>query len=251
MKFFSLLMLMSLVSCGFEVVDTGRRGVKVSYGKVIGEPLPEGLHFYSPFTEDIEEMNVREQAYEYKLESYSKDNQPINMTVVVVAGLIAKDATLVYAQYGDDFFEAIASKEIIGGIKDIVGKYTADNIVSQRGQLRAEATKYLSQKLAERHIIVSGVDFTNLKFDDAYEQAVQTKVVATQHAEASVNRTAQIEEEKKQVILTAQGEAESMRIKANALASNPKLVEYEAVLKWNGQLPNTMLGNSTPFINLK
>ena len=42
-----------------------------------------------------------------------------------------------------------------------------------------------------------------------------------------------------------------MRIKANALESNPKLVNYEAVQKWDGKMPQYMLGNSVPFIDLK
>lgn len=31
---------------------------------------------------------------------------------------------------------------------------------------------------------------------------------------------------------------------------NKALVEYEAVLKWNGELPQYMMGNSVPFINV-
>lgn len=35
------------------------------------------------------------------------------------------------------------------------------------------------------------------------------------------------------------------------LESNPKLVNYEAVQKWDGKMPQYMLGNSVPFIDLK
>jgi len=49
---------------------------------------------------------------------------------------------------------------------------------------------------------------------------------------------------------TAKANAESMTIRANALSQNPKLVEWEAVQKWNGELPNYMLGGATPFINM-
>ena len=41
-----------------------------------------------------------------------------------------------------------------------------------------------------------------------------------------------------------------MAIRANALAQNKALVEYEAVQKWNGKLPIYMMGNAIPFINL-
>ena len=42
-----------------------------------------------------------------------------------------------------------------------------------------------------------------------------------------------------------------MRIKANALERNPKLVSYEAVQKWDGTLPQYMMGDAVPFINIK
>ena len=57
---FSFIVLsLSLTSCGFEIVDTGHRGVKVRFGKVVSESLPEGLYFYNPITSQIHEMDVR------------------------------------------------------------------------------------------------------------------------------------------------------------------------------------------------
>jgi 4-diphosphocytidyl-2C-methyl-D-erythritol kinase len=42
-----------------------------------------------------------------------------------------------------------------------------------------------------------------------------------------------------------------MKIKSAALSQNKNLVEYEAVLKWDGKLPEMMMGGgSVPFINL-
>ena len=41
-----------------------------------------------------------------------------------------------------------------------------------------------------------------------------------------------------------------MEIKSQALARNKGLTEYEAVQKWDGKLPQYMLGNSVPMINL-
>ena len=70
-----LLATLTLSSCGFEVVDTGRRGIKVNLGEVVGEPLPEGLHFYNPFTSDIREFNVREEKWENQTAIFTRDTQ--------------------------------------------------------------------------------------------------------------------------------------------------------------------------------
>ena len=41
-----------------------------------------------------------------------------------------------------------------------------------------------------------------------------------------------------------------MRIKSNALKTNKSLIEYEAVQKWDGKLPQYTGGGAMPFINL-
>lgn len=52
-------------------------------------------------------------------------------------------------------------------------------------------------------------------------------------------------------IETGDAELEGIGIKSEALTRNPKITEYEAIQKWDGKLPTYMLGNSTPFINIK
>jgi hypothetical protein len=91
----------------------------------------------------------------------------------------------------------------------------------------------------------------DIDFDDAFENAIKEKQVAEQNALKAKNVTIQVEEQAKQTKIKAEAEAEAMRIKAHALESNPKLVSYEAVQKWDGQLPQYMLGDAVPFINLK
>jgi len=83
------------------------------------------------------------------------------------------------------------------------------------------------------------------------EKAVEDKVKAQQKALEAKNKTVQIEEEAKQALMSAKANAEAMRIQAQALTQNKALVEYEAVKKWDGKLPQYMMGNSVPFVNLK
>ena len=76
------------------------------------------------------------------------------------------------------------------------------------------------------------------------------KVTAEQEALKAKNKTVQVEEEAKQKLISAEAEAKSMRIRATALTQNKALVEYEAVQKWDGKLPEYMMGGSIPFINM-
>ncbi len=92
--------------------------------------------------------------------------------------------------------------------------------------------------------------FINIDYSDKFEGAIEDKVIAEQKAQEAVNNTKRIREEADQKVISAKAEAEAMEIKSQALAKNKGLTEYEAVQKWDGKLPQYMLGNSVPMINL-
>jgi hypothetical protein len=47
----------------------------------------------------------------------------------------------------------------------------------------------------------------------------------------------------------AKGDAQAIQIEAQALSQNPQVIQYQAVQKWDGHLPQATSG--VPFINLK
>lgn len=253
MKYLALVLLvLSLSGCGFEVVDTGYRGVETRFGKVVGEPLDEGLHFYNPFTSDIVEVEVREQKLEDETECFTSDTQTAKVKYAVTYYPNKLKVHTLYQQFGRDYATKIIQQVVLGSIKDSVGKYIADDLVKSREAVKVAAQKEMTEALATRDIVVTRLDFVNLDFDDAYERAVESKVVAIQKAAEAKNKTVEVEEKAKQTVLAAKAEAESMRIKSQALAENKGLVQFEAVQRWDGKLPVNMYGAAPiPFLNLK
>ena len=53
-----------------------------------------------------------------------------------------------------------------------------------------------------------------------------------------------------QWVAEAKGKAEAIQVEAQALRSNPKVVELRWIEKWNGGVP-TYWGDANPFIGLK
>ena len=91
---------------------------------------------------------------------------------------------------------------------------------------------------------------TEINYSDVFERAIESKVTAEQEALKAKNKTVQVQEEAKQKVIAAEAEAKSMAIRAKALSQNKSLVQYEAVQKWDGKMPQYMMGNSVPFINV-
>lgn len=252
MKVLLLVGLLAFTGCGFEVVDTGRRGIETRYGAVIGEPLPEGLHFYNPFTSGIREYSVRQETWSAKTSIFTKDTQSVEVQFALTYSPDTKSVTNLYRDFGteQDLIIKVIQPVALGSIKDAIGQVIADELVSKREMVTKQALKEVTENLAARNVIVSDLQFTNLDFDDAYEHAVEEKVVATQKAQKAKNETVTIEEQAKQTVATARAQAEAMKIQSAALAQNKGLVEYEIAKKWNGVLPVTMMGSSVPLLNL-
>lgn len=240
-----------LQGCGFEVVNTGYRGIQTRFGEVVGEPLAEGLHFYNPVTSDIREYHVRQETWQSKTIIFTKDTQKVEVEFALTYNPDPKLVNTLYKQFGDEseLVKKIVQPVVLGSIKDAIGQVIADELVSSREKITKNALAEVKENLLARNVEVTDLQFTNLDFDDAYENAVEEKVVAIQNAQKAKNRTVEIEEEAKQTVKTAQAEAESMRIKSQALSQNKGLVEFEIAQKWDGKLPQYMFGSSMPLID--
>lgn len=240
-----------LQSCGFEVVDTGHRGVKTEFGKVVGESLPEGLYFYNPISTDIVELDIRTQKISVNSQAYSSDAQIVAATIEVNLNLNPNAAHTTYKDVGLDWANKIVGPILLGLTKEAIGGYKAVDLIANRNKVTNQILTSLQEKLATKSITLTNLEISNLDFDDSFEAAVRDKVIAVERAKESKNKTVRIEEEARQKVLSAKAEAESMRIRAKALTQNKSLVEYEAVQKWDGKLPEMMMGGgSVPFINL-
>lgn len=244
--------ILSLNACGWNTVETGHRGVQVRFGQVdekLGS-LPEGLYTYNPFTTSIIELDTRVLKKDGKANTYTRDIQQANITYVINYHLNPNAAHVVYREVGKNWDNVLVPQAVEGVMKQVVGTYDAVDLIDKRGEATAAIQKAITLSLQQKNVIVDRFEMVNIQYQQAFEHSVEQKMIAVQDAIREKNKTVQVMEEAKQTVERAKAEAESMRIRANALQSNPKLVEYEAVQKWDGKLPQYQFGNSTPFINL-
>lgn len=242
-----------LTGCGFKTVDTGNIGIKKRFGQLVGEPLPPGLQLYNPFTSSVEEFDVHEQRVEGKGACNTKDTQVVEILYMATFAPEAPFVFDIYRQYGTNWIEAASIHAIIEAqIKIAIGKHDAGELVNHQDEAARSSFIAVKDALQEKHVRLGTLSFRNIDFSHEFEKAVESKVVAEQSAKQAKNKTIQIEEEAKQTVLSAKAEAESMRIKSQALAQNKGLVQFEAVHKWDGKLPVNMYGSQPlPFLNVK
>lgn len=232
------------------IVGVGERGVKVTLGQVSPHSYTEGIHVVTPFISKIHNMNVKTQKNTYKTQVYTKDIQQASITYVANYNLQPQNAHKMYREVGKDYFDVVIMPVLEGTIKNVIGKWIAQDLVANREEATKEILIKLQQQLQEKYINVTDFQITDIHYSEVFEKAIESKVTAEQEALKAKNKTVQVQEEARQKLISAEAEAKSMAIRAHALSQNKSLVEYEAVQKWDGKLPQYNMGNSIPFINL-
>ena len=234
-----------------SIVGAGERGVKVTLGKVSPESYSEGVHFTAPFISKIKTMDVKTQKSNIKTQVYTKDIQQAVLTYVINFNLQPENAHKMYREVGKNYQDTILMPVVEGTIKDVIGKWNAQDLIANREKATSEILMKLKTQLSDNYINVTDFQITNVNYSDVFEKAIESKVTAEQEALKAKNKTVQVEEEAKQKVISAEAEAKSIRIKADALRQNANLVQLNAVEKWDGKLPEYMMGNSIPFLNLQ
>jgi regulator of protease activity HflC (stomatin/prohibitin superfamily) len=241
----------SVAGCGIKVVDTGQRGIKTRFGEVVSQSLPEGLYFYNPFTSNIVEIDTRVQRQDGETDTYTRDVQQAAIKYTLNYRLRQDAAHIMYRDIGRDWEQKLIPQVVLGTLKEVVGKWDAVDLIANRDKAGNTAFEAIRTNLADRNVEISRFEITDIAYTHEFENSVEQKVIAQQKAIEEQNRTKQIEEQARQKVLSAEAEAKSIQIRAQALERNAKLVEWEAVQKWNGVLPQYMLGGgAVPFINL-
>jgi len=241
----------SVIAGGIKVVHTGHRGIKTTFGKVVSDSLAEDIYFFNPFTSEIVEMDTRVQRKDGETDTYTRDVQQSVIKYTLNYSLQQDAAHIMYRDVGRDWDDKLVPQVVLGTLKEVVGKWDAVDLIANRDKAGIAAFEAIKKNLGERNVTVSRFEITDIAYTHEFEQSVEQKVIAQQKAIEEQNRTKQIEEQARQKVLSAEAEAKSIQIRAQALEKNAKLVEWEAVQKWNGVLPQYMLGGgTTPFINL-
>ena len=239
-----------LVCNPVAMVGVGERGVKVTLGQVSPQSYTEGIHVVTPFVSKIHTMNVKTQKMHPATTVFTKDIQQARIEYVVNYNLQPENVHKVYREVGKNYQDIIIVPTVEGVLKNIIGTWNASDLISNRTKATNDILKQLQEQLADNYINVTDFQIVDIDYSDAFEKAVELKVTAEQEAQKAKNVTVRIQEEAKQKILTAEAEAKAIQLKAQALANNRQLVELEYAKKWDGKLPEYMMGGTVPFVNV-
>lgn len=247
-RIFIYLIIATILFGSFYIVGAGERAVVVTLGKAGESSMTPGFHFKLPFIQKAIKFDVKTQKYEADATAASSDLQTVNAKLAINYHLLPESIPLIYKEIGLDYSNRIIQPLEQEVVKATTARFTAEELITKREQVRDDMKNTLRERLALRGIIVEEVSIVNFDFSPSFNAAIEAKVTAEQNALAAKNKLAQVEYEAKQRITQATAEAEAIKIQAQAIQAQggKEYTILQFINRWDGKLPGILSesGNS-------
>ena len=258
----TFIVIILVISESVVIVQAGHRGVVLYLGAVENRVLGEGVHFVIPFVEQVVQLEVRTLKYQAEATAASNDLQQVQTVIALNYHLNPADVNKVYQQLGPDYADRVIAPTIQESVKASVAKYNAEELITKRAIVKDVIANTIRNSLSAKDIVVETIFITDFKFSDAFSSQVEDKVVAFQKYLTELNNLRGIQVVANQTVVQAQaqakaniakasGESQAIKIITSQLRQDPQYLQWQAINRWNGQLPFSLGGQgAVPFFQL-
>ena len=258
----TFIVIILVISESVVIVQAGHRGVVLYLGAVENRVLGEGVHFVIPFAEQVIPLEVRTLKYQAEASAASNDLQQVQTVIALNYHLNPADVNKVYQQLGPDYADRVIAPTIQESVKASVAKYNAEELITKRAIVKDVIANTIRNSLSAKDIVVETIFITDFKFSDAFSNQVEDKVVAFQKYLTELNNLRGIQVVANQTVVQAQaqakaniakasGESQAIKIITSQLRQDPQYLQWQAINRWNGQLPFSLGGQgAVPFFQL-
>ena len=217
----------------------------MKFGKVQQTILGElRLHLIVPIVNTVKSLSVRVQKQEISAEASSKDLQEVFTDVALNWHIIPEEANLIFQQIGDEqeIINRIINPAVEEVLKAVMAKYTAEEIITKRGNVKAGVDELLTTRLTNYHVTVDDISLVHVHFSARFGDAVEAKQIAEQEAKRAEFVALKAIKEAEAKVNLAIGEAEAQRLIRETLT--PDILNKQFIEKWDGQLPKIVTGEA-------
>lgn len=257
----SVVMFICLLVVPFSIhtVDTGEVAVVKHLGAAVGTRLP-GTHFDFWMTESYQKYDAKVQNMDILAATYSSDAQTMNVQMTLQYSIMADKVMEIANQYGSletlqSRIQSIAEEKT----KSILSAHKAMDIISDRASMSPAVEEAIKNAIDESYFVnVTAVVLTNIDFSDAFELAVEEKMIAEQtklKAEyENETKIAKAKADAEAKLVEAQADADAKIVAAEAekqanemleQSITAKILQKAYIDKWDGILPEVVAGDST------
>ena len=216
-----LALALAVVPLSIHIVNTGEVAVVKHMGEA-KEVKSAGMHFDLWFITQYDYYDSKVQNVEITTSAYSSDAQTMDIAMTLQYQISTENAIDIAKQYGNlDALQSRIEAIAVEKTKSVLSSYKAMDIISDRASMSPKVEESIINAITDEYFVtVSTVVLTNIDFSDAFEKAVEEKMIAEQ-------KKLQAEYENEMKIAAAEAEAQSAIQKAEGEAQ-AKLIAAEA-----------------------
>ena len=257
----TIIVIIVILAESIVIVEAGHRGVVLYLGAVENRVLGEGVHFIAPFIEQVVPMEVRTQKFQAEASAASNDLQEVQTVIALNYRIDPTEANKIYQILGVNYADRVISPTIQESVKASVAKFNAEELITKRETAKSVIANAIRNTLAANNIQTQNVFITDFKFSEAFATQIEQKVVAFQKYLTELNNlrsvgvvanqsVAQAEGQARATAAKATGESQAIKIITSQLRESPEYLQWQAISKWNGQMPYALGSSGFPFFQL-
>jgi prohibitin 2 len=229
----------------FKTVPAGSRAVvfnNVSGGLSV---RGEGMTVLVPFMQSATMYDVRTSTYtmsrmtnegqvrgDDSVPALTSDGQRVDLDISILFHPDPKQIAQLHQLIGPDYEAKIVRPAGRSVARTAVAKYTVIDVYgTKRTALQEEISAELKGLFEKSFIILDSLLVRNVDFTAEFKQAIEQKQIAQQDAERKKYELEKEKIEKERKVIEAEGDAEAIRLRGEALSRNPALIQYEYVQK--------------------
>ena len=206
------------------------------------ESYKEGTIFIAPWNEMIT-YSTLQQSKQYSSKVMEKNGMEIGIDVTINYNPMKGNTSKLHLKHGKSFVSSYIDAKVKGVIKDVIGRYTYEQIYStQREALETEMDAMFQSEFPANFITYNFCEIADVDLPDNVKTAITEKETQKQKnqkakeleqeqeylANAEIKKA---EGQKTAAILRAEGKSEEIRLVQLQLSKSPNYIE---LVKWRG-----------------
>lgn len=248
-----VLMIIFIALC-FIQIDAGEVGVQILFGRVLDQPLTNGLQGKSPYV-NVARYSIRLNEYtmsiatgegakkgDDSIEARTKDNSQVNIDATIWWQVDPKSAFDIYkkvSQNSDALPDLLIRPASRTAMRDEAAMYDLAGIMTQRDQYGIGVTERLRKFMEGKGILIDKVLVRTIIPPRGVDEAIQAKLKSEQELQQKTFELQKAQKDAEIRIATAKGISAAQEIIQQKLT--PIYVQYEAIqaMKSLAGSPNT------------
>ena len=251
-----------IVPFSFHTIQSGEVAVVKQLGKVDDTERTAGTHFDIWITNSYTKYDTKVQTVDLAFSAYSADAQTMDVGMTLQYQIIPDRASDIATQYGSlETLQSRITSISTEKAKSVLSIDKAMDIIANRAQMSPAVEEAIKNAIGENYYVnVVAVVLTDITFTDAFELAVEEKMIAeqaklkadyenqTKIAQAEAEAEAKLKAAQAEIdIAKAQAEAKKIAAEAEAEANRivsdsitDKIIDKIYADRWNGELPDVI-----------